>query len=264
MRDEEDQFEDKTNTLVKTCPYCNILLLLEEYGDHIYCHEIEKIENMNNSNNVNNNQEQQKKKGLIKGIVGKVGNFFEKHIKLPINNQNEENQNKIDINFVIQKSKEIKDNVVKPFFQKVTNYVKNVVSRNNDDDENSNEGNDNQNRDINLNERNIIGDEELDDFNDDLLFYNEIENENHNDNGNIKQYIPVSTVKEKRSQFDNNSKCIICLAEFQIGENESILPCLHIFHQECLYKWIENKKWCPICKFELSMKNLSGQNTAQP
>ena len=76
----------------------------------------------------------------------------------------------------------------------------------------------------------------------------------------ILNYIPNSIVKEVKKPQDNNYKCVICLSEFQIGEKESTLPCLHIFHTECLEKWINEKNWCPICKYDISLKSLLSKN----
>ena len=93
-------------------------------------------------------------------------------------------------------------------------------------------------------------------FSDDILSYDISE---ENDNENIKElvsYIPIFKVKEKDKSNENNSKCSICLCEFEIDEEKSILPCLHCFHFNCIEKWIKRKKYCPICKYQLSFESL--------
>ena len=62
----------------------------------------------------------------------------------------------------------------------------------------------------------------------------------------LMKLLPNSIIEKK---IDN--ECVICLSGFKIGDKESTLPCLHIFHYKCLKKWIYENKWCPICKSEI-------------
>lgn len=47
-------------------------------------------------------------------------------------------------------------------------------------------------------------------------------------------------------------ECSICLDEinYNVKKNIYILPCLHAYHESCIYEWFENKKEyiCPICR----------------
>ena len=78
----------------------------------------------------------------------------------------------------------------------------------------------------------------------------------------IIKFLPVSEVKEIKQNVDdndnNNKKCVICLCEFEVGDQVSALPCLHVFHTECIASWIKKHLQCPICKFEVSLKSLIG------
>jgi len=59
----------------------------------------------------------------------------------------------------------------------------------------------------------------------------------------------ASTIGEKRllggitlrtvCTEDSEDRCCICLIEFQEGEQVASLPCHHIFHSECIHKWVE-------------------------
>jgi len=42
--------------------------------------------------------------------------------------------------------------------------------------------------------------------------------------------------------------CAICLDSFSEGENINELPCGHLFHRGCIWKWLESSPLCPICK----------------
>ena len=74
------------------------------------------------------------------------------------------------------------------------------------------------------------------------------------------RYIPVSEVKEIKQENGNELKCMICLYDINIGETECTLPCLHIFHPDCLEQWLVRKKACPVCKYDISLDSLLSNN----
>mgnify|MGYP001186933086 FL=1 len=48
-------------------------------------------------------------------------------------------------------------------------------------------------------------------------------------------------------------ECPICLLEPLAGESVLILPCFHVYHQECITRWLQLKRCCPVCKHDVSM-----------
>ena len=46
-------------------------------------------------------------------------------------------------------------------------------------------------------------------------------------------------------------ECIICLAEFENGDNLRVLKCKHRFHVACIDQWLGQQGVCPICKVDL-------------
>ncbi|XP_015914444.1 E3 ubiquitin-protein ligase arkadia-C isoform X2 [Parasteatoda tepidariorum] len=50
---------------------------------------------------------------------------------------------------------------------------------------------------------------------------------------------------------DNLEKCTICLCEFEDDENVRRLPCMHLFHIECVDQWLTTNKRCPICRVDI-------------
>ncbi|KAJ0252731.1 RING-H2 finger protein ATL30 [Hirschfeldia incana] len=63
---------------------------------------------------------------------------------------------------------------------------------------------------------------------------------------------PFSSVKDLRED-KHGLECAICLLEF---EEEHVLlrlltTCYHVFHQECIDRWLESNKTCPVCRRNL-------------
>jgi hypothetical protein len=53
---------------------------------------------------------------------------------------------------------------------------------------------------------------------------------------------------------DSQNECSICYIEYTKSDNiRKLNVCSHIFHKECIDKWIQgyNKKNCPICRANL-------------
>ena len=51
-------------------------------------------------------------------------------------------------------------------------------------------------------------------------------------------------------QYNNKNmekECPICLCNFIIGQEIVTLPCFHFFHGNCISKWLNKKRTCPVC-----------------
>eukprot|EP01026_Neomeris_dumetosa_P080759 TRINITY_DN898_c0_g1_i10.p1 TRINITY_DN898_c0_g1~~TRINITY_DN898_c0_g1_i10.p1 ORF type:complete len:247 (+),score=26.31 TRINITY_DN898_c0_g1_i10:2-742(+) len=49
---------------------------------------------------------------------------------------------------------------------------------------------------------------------------------------------------------DQDPVCAICYDEYSVGQNVVNLPCNHMYHQECLEKWVKTRgqrSTCPLC-----------------
>ena len=57
----------------------------------------------------------------------------------------------------------------------------------------------------------------------------------------VKKY---STIKEE--------KCAICLQKYKGVDIIKEFPCKHIFHKNCILKWIKNSNICPLCKYDIT------------
>ncbi|XP_013408486.1 E3 ubiquitin-protein ligase arkadia [Lingula anatina] len=58
---------------------------------------------------------------------------------------------------------------------------------------------------------------------------------------------------EEDSGDDSNhmEKCTICLSELEEDEDVRRLPCMHLFHIECVDQWLVTNKRCPICRVDI-------------
>ena len=84
--------------------------------------------------------------------------------------------------------------------------------------------------------------------------FNPMQQRNNINIDEIMNLLPSSVLNEKKEGENNN--CIICLADFEIGDNITSLPCLHLFHIDCIKHWLESKNHCPICKLEITADSL--------
>eukprot|EP00831_Metopus_contortus_P074045 TRINITY_DN67592_c0_g1_i1.p1 TRINITY_DN67592_c0_g1~~TRINITY_DN67592_c0_g1_i1.p1 ORF type:complete len:244 (+),score=12.86 TRINITY_DN67592_c0_g1_i1:157-888(+) len=68
--------------------------------------------------------------------------------------------------------------------------------------------------------------------------------------------LPVFSIEEKHCKKNSKGEtdfpsCAICYSEMIFGESAILIPCGHMFHQECIKPWFEGHNTCPICRFEL-------------
>lgn len=63
----------------------------------------------------------------------------------------------------------------------------------------------------------------------------------------------------RASETDEDSeKCTICLSQFIPQEDVRRLPCMHLFHKDCVDQWLLTNKHCPICRVDIEVqKNIS-------
>ena len=68
----------------------------------------------------------------------------------------------------------------------------------------------------------------------------------------------------ERAGAGDNMKCSICLddvvpsleeEEVSTTRTARLLPCSHIFHEECVSTWLQQKKVCPLCKLDIAETN---------
>ncbi|KAH8259056.1 hypothetical protein KR038_006784 [Drosophila bunnanda] len=49
---------------------------------------------------------------------------------------------------------------------------------------------------------------------------------------------------------NNNVICTICAERYRNSDNIHAGSCGHVFHEECLFRWRDQSRTCPICRSE--------------
>ena len=57
--------------------------------------------------------------------------------------------------------------------------------------------------------------------------------------------------------------CPICSEDYTVGELLIQLPCTHAYHRKCVTGWLETKKTCPVCRFNVSDKIPTAKELAE-
>ena len=72
--------------------------------------------------------------------------------------------------------------------------------------------------------------------------------------------LPEITIDSVDKLDGDKKECIICLNSFKQGDKALILPCIHLFHKDCIKNWFTTQNTCPICKFKMDANSLNNQN----
>ncbi|KAL0408673.1 UNVERIFIED_CONTAM: hypothetical protein Sradi_1801700 [Sesamum radiatum] len=59
----------------------------------------------------------------------------------------------------------------------------------------------------------------------------------------------IESLESKR--LTEAGTCSICLEDLVCGGEGVLMPCSHVFHGDCIKKWLRTSHYCPICRFEM-------------
>eukprot|EP00416_Gambierdiscus_australes_P031275 CAMPEP_0171087102 /NCGR_PEP_ID=MMETSP0766_2-20121228/19950_1 /TAXON_ID=439317 /ORGANISM="Gambierdiscus australes, Strain CAWD 149" /LENGTH=269 /DNA_ID=CAMNT_0011544789 /DNA_START=250 /DNA_END=1059 /DNA_ORIENTATION=- len=74
----------------------------------------------------------------------------------------------------------------------------------------------------------------------------------HGSTGLLQQLLKHAVLKARtwsevpKSARTHETRCAICLSEFEKTETVFLLPCRHVFHVHCLCRWLERSDSCPL------------------
>ena len=91
------------------------------------------------------------------------------------------------------------------------------------------------------------------------LQYQEEENAqlNNEENHILNELVDVQFKNVSENVKEGNEKCVICYENFLKDENIKMTTCFHLFHFNCIKKWVQSKNRsieppdCPICRRKL-------------
>ena len=72
----------------------------------------------------------------------------------------------------------------------------------------------------------------------------------------LRNFSP-SKLKDVSNLEDDKKNCIICMEDFKNGDEVIYIPCLHVFHKNCILEWFKIHNDCPICKYKITFENLN-------
>lgn len=81
----------------------------------------------------------------------------------------------------------------------------------------------------------------------------------------VSQSAAVQALPPERLAVGTEGQCAICLADMLPGEMCRRLPCLHVFHKDCVDQWLSRREKCPLDNMELkTMLELQHAFEADP
>jgi E3 ubiquitin-protein ligase RNF115/126 len=59
-------------------------------------------------------------------------------------------------------------------------------------------------------------------------------------------------VRLEDAKRTESKECSVCKDEFESTQHDLVrMPCMHIFHNDCIMPWLDKHNSCPTCRFEL-------------
>ncbi|CAF1215482.1 unnamed protein product [Adineta ricciae] len=60
--------------------------------------------------------------------------------------------------------------------------------------------------------------------------------------------LPTEVFQGAKNKNDEENKCSVCWDDFEQSQTLRRLRCFHLYHKECIDKWLKDKNQCPICR----------------
>ena len=72
-----------------------------------------------------------------------------------------------------------------------------------------------------------------------------------NSRSSAKQHDSSTTAATSADDDDDagpDCNCSVCLQDLEDGDEIRTLPCMHMFHKECIDRWLTGNGICPVCR----------------
>ena len=50
--------------------------------------------------------------------------------------------------------------------------------------------------------------------------------------------------------------CTVCMEEIDAGSEAIRMPCSHVYHSDCIVKWLQTSLMCPLCRYRMPCEYL--------
>eukprot|EP00249_Psilotum_nudum_P016367 c25786_g2_i1 orf=344-1924(+) len=72
-----------------------------------------------------------------------------------------------------------------------------------------------------------------------------------------------SIIVQQHNLDDCSALCAICKDIIPLKEPAKQMPCLHLYHSDCILPWLSSRNSCPICRYELPTDDLDYEEQKQ-
>lgn len=72
--------------------------------------------------------------------------------------------------------------------------------------------------------------------------------------------LPKKKLDKEMMGESGKAECTICIDEMHIGDEVTVLPCKHWFHEDCVVLWLKEHNTCPICRTPIEKREGNGGN----
>ncbi|KAH7570138.1 hypothetical protein JRO89_XS05G0053700 [Xanthoceras sorbifolium] len=61
--------------------------------------------------------------------------------------------------------------------------------------------------------------------------------------------------KKLVSDDESQMNCSIRMEQLWAGTYATAMPCLHVYHGDCIVQWLKQSHFCPLCRYEMPTDN---------
>lgn len=78
------------------------------------------------------------------------------------------------------------------------------------------------------------------------------------------QHLPKKKLDAEMLGPELKGECTICIDDLGVGDEVTVLPCKHWFHNECVSLWLRQHNTCPICRAPITGESAGRPGGAAP
>lgn len=67
----------------------------------------------------------------------------------------------------------------------------------------------------------------------------------------VLHHLPQIRITRQDLVEPTNRECCVCFDLHRLNDKVLRLPCAHVFHPQCITKWLQSHCTCPVCRYEL-------------